>query len=350
MDYVDDLQGDFLELEQLDVSDEDRWLLAELAKPYSPLKVRYVLISRGLSSAIKIVAKPETLFPLLVKLDARQQIEQEAHGDMIIRDRVPPLSIPPLERVIHAESRSALAYRYVTGGRVRHLIRRFDTVFQSLNAYRAIQIVDDVFDVILKKCHWLDGQYTMDKVILPDMRYESELEGDQQWTELAYLYEKVQNILSNKKAPHGVVHGDLHAKNILVTRDDAPVLIDFAMVQEGLCVFYDFARFETNLQFQVDGALADKFWRNQELFYGETSLIIPHGNSKLSACVSRIRGNLWQGCSRKSLRMDTADVDAVYRGYLIFCLLRFYSRTSNSMDSRARARNQILGLASGLEI
>ena len=349
MDYVDDLQGHFLELSQLDiVCEEDHALLAELAARYAPLKVRYVVISRGLSTSIKIVAKPETLFPLLIKLDSREVIEKEVRGDSIIRNRVPPLSIPPLEQFTYRGSRGALAYRYITGGRVRHLIRRFDTVLSLLPTYRALQIIDDIFDVILKKCHWLDDQYIMKAVQLPDMIYKSKTPTDENWPKLLTLYHEVQSCLCHIIAPHAIVHGDLHAKNVLITRDDAPVLIDFAMVEKDMCQFYDYARFEAYLQLQVDAVLAEKYWLNQELFYGATPLIIPHSNSKLSTCVSRIRANLWQGCTRRSMRMESADIDAVYRGYLIFCLMRFYCREENSMASKTRAFDQIMGLAKGL--
>jgi len=346
MDYVDDFNADFIEIEALHISDDDKALLREICQPYEKNRVRYVVIERGLSGAVKLVAKPECLFPLFIKLDSAEAISREEAGDRLIRNRVPPLSIPPLEAVVLRENRGAIAYRYVTGGRVRHLIRRFDTALRELSTYKALAIIDDIFDVILKKCHWLDGQYKVCPIRLPEMPTTSELNSDSNWIDMLNCYEQVRDFCSRIDAPHAIVHGDLHAKNVLVTRDDTPVLIDFSMAKTDTCQYLDFAKFESCLQFQVDGLLAEEMWRTESLMYGKTSLIIPHSNSKLAACIHRIRSNLWQGCTRLSLQMDSEVIELGYRGYLIYCLMRLYSRTANSTDSRNRAYHQVKSLFS----
>lgn len=348
MDYVDDFHANFVELESLTLGHDDKVLLQEVCQPYKANRVRYLAIERGLSGAIKLVAKPECLFPLFIKLDNAEAIKQEATGDRIIRNRVPPLSIPPLEAVVLHEKRGAIAYRYVTGGRVRHLIRRFDTALSELSTYSALAIIDDIFDVILKKCHWLDDQYKMRSIKLPEMPTNPDLDLDSGWKEIIHCYEKVREACSQVDAPHAVVHGDLHAKNVLITRDEAPVLIDFSMTKTDTCQYLDFAKFETFLQFQVDRKLSEEMWRIEGLLYGETPLVIPHSNSKLAACVHRIRSNLWQGCTRLSVQMDPNAIDLGYRGYLIYCLTRFYSRTTNSTDSRNRAHRQINALCAAI--
>lgn len=287
MDYVDDLQADFVELEALHLSVDDKALLQEICARYKEHRVRYVVIERGLSTSVKLVAKPECLFPILIKLDSAEAVSQEEAGDRLIRYRVPPLSIPSLEIVLFRKNRGAIAYRYITGGRVRQLIRRFDTALRELSTYQALAIIDDVFDVILKKCHWLDGQYKMRRIRLPEMPTIPELNSDSKWVDMIGRYERARDICSRVDAPHGIVHGDLHAKNILISRDDAPVLIDFSMAKADTCQYLDFAKFEANLQFSVDGMLGKEMWRIESLMYGETPLIIPHSNSKLAACIHR---------------------------------------------------------------
>src|ERR1035437_965711 len=251
------------------------------------------------------------------------------------------MSIPPFETVEYGDGRGAIAYRYVTGGRVRHLVRRFDGALTEINTYRALQIIDDIFDVIMKKCHWLDGRFEMRFIALAPLHAFAPAVDNEECGHLLGVYQHVRESCAKLRAPHGVVHGDLHAKNVLITRDEAPVLVDFARAREGECQMLDFATFEAPLQFQVDRAVAEKFWEMEELQYGETPLIVPHSNSKLAACVHRLRSNLWQGCTRRGVRMSSEDVDLAYRGYLIHALLRVYLRPDNNPDTRRRAAKQL---------
>ena len=343
MDIIDDQQVHLQALSDLSLSSEDEALPQRLASRLSGKTCQFLVLDRGLSSATKVVLKPKTLFPLLVKLDDLAAIALEAQGDALLRNRMPPLSIPPLEGVERGETRGAIAYRYVTGGRVRHVVRRFDTALLQLNTYRALQIIDDVFDVILKKCHWLDGQYEMRPVELPELQSTDANDPDSRT--LLERYERARRACRAIRAPHAIVHGDLHAKNILVTRDDAPVLLDFSRARSGVCHFLDYATFEAPLQFQVDGSLAEKFWQNEGLQYGTTPLIIPHSNSKLAACIHRIRSNLWQGCTRHAVAMEPRVIDLVYRGFLIGCLIRLYLRKNNSTETRMRAYRQAVRLS-----
>lgn len=346
MDRVDDIEANFKTLEELNLSQEDEKLLNKICNGYKDdHNIRLILIERGLSTSKKLVVKPKKLFPLLVKLDNKEVIQSEEIGDKVIRHRVPPHSIPPLDRVEFIGNRGAIGYRYITGGRVRDIVRRFDTELVNLSTFQACSIINDIYDVILKKCHWLDENYEMKKVELREMPFEPELKGDAKWLEMCDHYEKARNICSEIKAPHGIVHGDLHPKNVLISRQNAPVLIDFSMVKTELCQFFDFAKFEVNLQFQCAGPLAKKMWRIEDLMYGKTPLIIPHSNSKLATCIHRIRANLWQGCTRFAVKMDSQAIDFVYRGYLIYCLMRIYSRVNNSQESRNHAYSQVMSLS-----
>jgi hypothetical protein len=345
MDYVDDFKGRWCSLDELDLADEYKDLLHRIATRFNPLPVRYFILARGLSTAAKVVAKPQTLFPLLVKLDTDENIRAEVKGDQLLRYRLPPLAMPPLEAVEYGVGCGAIAYRYITGGRVRDVVRRFDRALTEMSTYRALQIIDDIFDVIMKKCHWLDGRFEMRPINLPLLAAHGPAASDPECNDLLAMYDKARKECAKLKAPYGVVHGDLHAKNVLVTRDDAPVLVDFARARDGECQMLDFATFEAPLQFQVDRPLAEKFWEMEDLQYGETALIIPHSNSKLAACVHRVRSNLWQGCTRRAVRMPLEEVDLAYRGYLMCALLRLYLRYNNDPDTRLRAAKQVRSLS-----
>jgi serine/threonine protein kinase len=344
MDVVDDHGGDFVEFDALPLSEIDRKVLLKAAARFQPRIVRYLPLTRGLSTAIKVILKPEALFPLIVKIDSAPVIEGEYQGDRLIRDRVPPLSIPPFEGVYFEGDRAGIAYRYITGGRVRELARRLDTAIPRLKTYEILRIVDDIFDVILKKCHWLDGQYTIEPIVMPEIRSDY-VEKDAEWDALLKTYDALRKRAESRRAPHGIIHGDLHAKNVLLTRDDAPVLVDFARAASARCHYIDFAKFEAALQFQVDGSVAEQMWRIEELVYGTTPLIIPHSNTKLVSCIHGIRSNLWQGCTRRSLQMDPDEIDFGYRVHLIYQLMRIYTRQYNSTDARRRALHQARRLA-----
>jgi serine/threonine protein kinase len=347
MDFVDDEHAELMAIESLGLAEADVQLLQGFAERFAPLPVRGLIIARGLSSATKVVLKPQSLFPILVKLDDTEDIRKEEAGDRLIRDRTPPLSIPPIEGVRYAGGRAAIAYRYVTGGRIRHIIRRLDTELSKLSPYRVLQIIDDIFDVILKKCHWLDGRYELMPINLPEKISDFEVRNDAQWDELRAMYDTVKSAARSLRAPHAIVHGDLHAKNVLITRDDAPVLIDFAFAAEKMCQYQDYAKLESTLQFQCDGAIAEQMWRNEQLIYGPTPLIVPHSNTKLAACIHRTRSNLWQGCTRKALQMSCDEVDAGYRSFLIYHLVRLYGRDNNNRDTKQRAYHQAMALFGG---
>ena len=346
MDRVDDQQvdahpGEWCLLDVLDLSDDDRNILNALTSRFSD--VRHFVLHRGLSNAVKVVSKPRSLFPFLIKLDSKTSIETECIGDRLLRERTPPLSVPPFEGSSYSADRGGIAYRYVTGGRVRDLARRFDTAITDLSTYRSLQIIDDIYDVILKKCHWLDGAFDMRPVQLPEL-LDPEGEDDR-WPALKAAYQRAAAVCLRLLAPHGVIHGDLHAKNVLLTRDDAPVLIDFARARSGQCQMADFATFEAPLQFQVDSEVAAQYWEMQDLQYGPELLIIPHSNARLAACVHRVRSNLWQGCTRWGVKMPAREVDLVYRGFLMHALLRLRRRFDNSPATRERAADQAMLLS-----
>lgn len=345
MDYVDDLNGRFVEtLVDLGLDDDACSLIEKAVSRFTPLKVRYFILQRGLSNVYKVVAKPETLYPLLIKIGPRKEIDPEIAGDKLLRDRMPPLSIPPLEEVLHGETYSLIAYRYVTGGRVRDLIKRFDTELPSLDTYSSIEVIDNIYDIALKKSHWLDGQFEIKEIELPPLFTPDHLRSNNDWIVIRDRYEQYRNEIEGTPAPYGIVHGDLHSKNVLIARGNIPVLIDFSMAEQNACHYIDFSKLEVHLQFQIDKDVAEKMWRVRELVYGNDSLILPRSNTKLLACIHRIRSNLWQGCSRREVGMKSDDIDKGYRGFLLFSLARFYSRDKNAMQNREIAWEEFFSL------
>ena len=348
MDRVDNSSPSYGSLNSLQLSKDEENLVRKLCIKFGLIDCKYFVLNRGLSSAIKLILKPIETFPLLIKIDHAHEIMMELNGDQIFRHRVPPLSIPPLVGTIFEKEKGLIAYRYVTGGRVRDAIKRFDTEFGNISTYTSLRIVDEIFDVILKKCHWLDEQYEMKPIELPELPFPKELKDDARWNELFKKYKKIKNELSHYRAPHAITHGDLHPKNILLSRNNSPILIDFAKVQLNQCQYNDFAKLETSLQFQCSKDLAEPYWRIQDLMYGPTELIVQRSTRKLATTISRIRANLWQGCMRSSIRMPYTEVEKGYRGFLFFHLARIYSRIGNSQDTRNRANDQALLVYDGL--
>ena len=335
MDYVDDINGEFVDdLANFDLDPDARGLIEQAVTRFSPLKVRYLELQRGLSDAYKIVAKPETLYPLLIKIGLTTDIKTEISGDKLLRDRMPPLSMPPIEEVLYGDAHALIAYRYVTGGRVRDLVKRFDTELPNLSTYNALEIIDTVYDIAMKKCHWLDGQYEIKEINLPPLYRPDDLEDYDDWEIIEREYNQYKERIKGTPAPYGIVHGDLHSKNILVARGNTPVLIDFSMAAESCCHYIDFSKFEVHLQFQVAATFAKKVWRVKERVYGSDPLIVPRSNTKVLACIHRIRANLWQGCTRREVSLALDDIDKGYRGYLLFSLARFFLRRKNAPENR----------------
>src|SRR3546814_14836219 len=84
----------------------------------------------------------------------------------------------------------------------------FDTAFSELTTYGVLQIVDDLYDVILKKCHWLDGQYEMRSLELPFLLTPDDLQGDEKWDRMFEAYRDFKEEADGVTAPQGKGHGD----------------------------------------------------------------------------------------------------------------------------------------------
>lgn len=339
MDSVRDEEPRLSALEDLGLMDEDVKLLRQIEGRYSTNSIKYLLIERGLSSAVKVALKPQRLFPLLVKIDAKWRVAAEHAGDQKIRCRIPPLSAPPLEDMVEADSRAAIAYRYVTGGRVRDLVGRLDEFLGRCSVGTGQAVIGELFDIVLKKCHWLDGDFELRPLRFEPIKREAGV-ADDEWGPLKEAFDRHVARLSDAKVPHGIIHGDLHPKNVLVTRHGAPVLIDFARVASDRCVFLDYARLETHLQFQVPGM--EKFWDIHRRLYSTDPMILPRSEQPLATYVHTVRSILWRNAMSKTVGLSDTLIDDVYRACVAWHLLRVVAKPSiRESDSRTRAAEEI---------
>jgi serine/threonine protein kinase len=345
MDDVDEFRAHLLPLEELELSTVDKELVKSLLAERSNQEIRYLHIARGLSGAIKIVAKPRMLFPFILKVDSAAQIEREHTGDKIIRLRVPPLNIPPLEGFMSHNGRGVIMYRYITGGRVRERVDRLDQYLPRVSDERGAAILREIFDTVLKKCHWLDGAVTMRTVQMPSLSNPDPGIDPQVWSQAFEAYDWLRRNAERHEAPHAIIHGDLHPKNVLVSRDGGPVLIDFAFVKENACVFRDFAKLEVHLQFQLDHRLETRFQRVASRMYSREPLILPRSNVGIALLIHTLRSTLWRACLSHTVHMSPEVIDTVYRAFLAYYLARIVSKVGVSSNARRSAHQQVVGLA-----
>jgi serine/threonine protein kinase len=347
MDIVDEIRGRLQPLDGLGLSPVDEQLVTSLLAPWSDREILYLPINGGLSGAIKIFAKPRSLFPFIVKIGDAHVIEREHIGDKVIRLRVPPLNIPPLVGYDCRNGRAAIMYRYITGGRVRDRVDRLDQYLSRVSDERGTSIVRELFDTVLRKCHWMDGDFKMRPVRMKPLDDPEPGIAKTEWSQVNAAYELLRRDAEQHQAPHAIIHGDLHPKNVLVTRDGAPVLIDFAFVGQGACVFRDFGKFEVGLQFELDESLRDRFRKVALRVHSGEPLILPRTDGGIGLLIHTVRSILWRDCLSRTVGMTADTIDTVYRAYLAYSLARVFSRASNSHEARRAAYEHIMGLAAG---
>jgi serine/threonine protein kinase len=350
VDYVDEIRGSLQPLGAFGLSTVDEQLVTALLATRSDGEILYLPINRGLSGATKIVAKPRTLFPFIVKIDAADVIERECIGDKVIRLRVPPLNVPPFEGYICRNGRGAIMYRYITGGRVRDRVDRLDQYLSRVSDERATSILREVFDPVLRKCHWLDGAFVMRTVQMVSLGHPEPGIDETGWSEVVGAYERLRVDAEQHQAPHAIIHGDLHTKNVLVSRDGGPVLIDFAFVEQDACIFRDFAKLEVHLQFHLDGRLEERFREVALRVYSQEPLILPRSNVGIALLIHTVRSTLWRACLSQGVRMSAEAIDTVYRAFLAYHLARIMSKAGVSPGARRSAYQQVIGLAARVAV
>ena len=324
MDFIDERQVDLLTLEELIdnnlVTNNEAKILSECGSLFSQ-KTGYLPVNRGRSGATKIIVKPQGLFPLLAKIDKRSEIEKEEDGDNLLRFRLPPGNMPQMIYTKYIGDLGLILYRYITGGRTIDRVDRLDHFLYNCSEEKGARIIREVFDIVLKKIHWLDGDFQMLPVILPTLEnYDTSFR--KQYPDTVTIYEETKEWIKNTRAPHGIIHGDMHVKNILVSRNGEPVIIDFNRTQQNMCIFLDYATFENSMQFLLNTRMLHNFTINNLHLrvYGSETLILPRSMNGIARYVSEIRRLLWKACLSNTVGMSHKDIDNTYRACLIYRL------------------------------
>ena len=347
MDFVDETRGKYVKLEDIGLTEAELFIFHKIINRISDRELYYMKLDRGLSGESKIIVKPSSLFPLLVKIGDSIQIKKEYDGYQLLHLRIPAFNVPHLIDTEFESDKSALVYRYITRGLVKDPVSRLDVYISEDLKDIIVPVLIELFDVILKKCHWLDGHFKMKQVCLPMLEDPQTGADPIVWNELFSYYEWFKNQAKKYKSPHGIVHGDLHPKNILIARNNLPIIIDYSMANTESCVYIDYAKLEVHLQFQVSSVVSDGFWHVSERMYSNGPLILPRSNKVLATCIHAIRSTLWKICLSKKVGLLNDEIDFGYRSYLLYYLIRFWSKTGISNTARDQALKEIRSLVKG---
>jgi serine/threonine protein kinase len=358
MDIVTDLDGDYKSLDDLHIKIEYKEIiektLIHLKDSYLSLDItraKYMIISKGLSTAIKVVIKIEGLYPFLAKIDTKNNTDKEYNGYQILQFHIDSANLLPFITYEKSEQTGLLLFRYITKGRVKYQYERFDTFLNTVDLLHIneeiINLVDNIFDSVFKKCHWGDGHPIMHSVklkLFKDFIFDDDFFNDEERKNIEKSYIKHVNACSNLIAPHGLIHGDLHPKNILIGMNNIPIIIDFTHVKIGECIFKDYAKLETFFLFQVPNQFSKRFFEknvNQTLFqrhYSVEPLILPRSvHNPISRVIQEIRTLLWKNCLSLTINMDFKNIDAIYRAYLIYYFIQLCRRSGVNKQTRERA-------------
>lgn len=285
-------------------------------------------INVGLSTAKKLLIKYKGDFPFIVKLDSWEQIEIEAKGDATLRMKLPPTSILELSFCRKLGSRGILCYRFAPSGRVHDPVSRFDIWAQGQPKKRLIPAIDKLFEVVLQKAHWRDGDAKVDEIQPPHLTYAKTKRAQT----VLKSYEDYIKSKGRLFCPIGTIHGDLHTKNIIINDDSEIVLIDFASASENKPIVEDFARFEAYLPHTVVRYDQTKesgdysfltYTKVCERLYTSKQLILPRSNRPIPSAIHEVRSSFWRGCLSNTHKMNPIDVDNVYSVYLAYFMAKY---------------------------
>ncbi len=364
---MSELNNDFIPLTSLGLRTEQndiiRHLIAQVDIVATIDEFEFLIISRGLSNTIKIACRKRGLFPFFIKIGNLEEIQKEHEGFRIIRYRVNPTNLLTFENNFYEESTNlgGLMYRYVTKGRVKDMYSRLDTVSNTSDKEHinlVISIIQELFDSVLKRCHFVDVGNSKEKIkaqvnipMLNELTKGGKLIFENDATlESSYLVERYNSIImqSNKYfAPFGVIHGDLHLKNILIGANYCPILIDYTHVKQLDCIYKDYAKLEIHCLFQISKKISDSYYARQLFLrqYSPELLVLPRSsNDYLSALIFEIRKTLWKNCMSRDIGQSYMEIDIIYRGFLVYYLMKFYLQIENSQHNRKLALEAIINL------
>jgi hypothetical protein len=337
----------------LGITSEQTALLAQLIADLPPGKYRYKLLARGLGPCAKIVVKPDWKFPLLVKIGTASQIRREIQGYETLFLEIPSENLLPPVRSLFRGEMGAVAYRFVTGGRVKHQYRRLDDVLSTdpVPSGARAGMLDDIFRVALLKAHFRDGRRAPSEIdgsglasLVDAACYENDIVAS---TDVERFRKLSQGpILS----PYGIIHGDLHLKNIIMTRHDCPILIDYEQVEGDAPIYRDYAKFEISLQFHVTHSRALSYDERSYLFRAPVFAASAKAafDHPYVQYATTIRRRLHRRCT-KTAGLSSEEADRGYRLFLSYYLLRLAAApyATNTARDLAREEARLLLCGSG---
>lgn len=314
---------------------------------YEEDQVRILELNAGLSSAAKYIVKATGLFPYMVKIDKKDKIERELRGDQILRPRLPSVCISELSYCDVNDEEGILVYRYVTQGRVSEEPERLDKWVQNKTKHEILWVIDHLFESTLKKAHWQDGS-TFTTTIEPPKLISAKT------AVASAIFDRYHNFIKQVcdagplKCPVGVVHGDLHAKNIMVINDRQPLLVDFASAEKNSPIVIDYTRLDSYFPLSTIRYNQDQigFPTNSDYsmaayqsivsrIYKSGNLILPRSARPVPSTIHEIRSSFWRGCLSKTGNMLPLEIDRVYSVFLSWNFARFLIKRLDSDGSIA---------------
>ena len=346
MDWVDEDKGEYCnDIKELGIDSESEFLLNQIITDFCKGKYHVKLLERGLSKEQKFILKPDSLFPLFVKIGTKDRIDAEFSGQKLCELRMPAWASAPALCLKHSTTLGALAFRYMTQGLVSEPVSRLDFFVAEKANVDCVRIVHDIFDTVLRKCHWLDGHVVVkpyEPRSLPNPQKDVDLSA---WSEICDCFIQFSKKCAGVRAPYAITHGDLHSKNILVARNDLPIIIDFSNTASDTCVYRDFARFEISIQFHVAAKTSDQFWHVAERIYGSDSLVLPRSTRPLASTIMAARSILWKACLSKSVNITPHELELGYRLALLQELVFICSKFNIGKTTRDIAIREVKALS-----
>lgn len=265
-----------------ELSDRDLGLLSEVAPGFTVRQWGGV----GLSGHARLAIDTAEGASWFVKIGPPDVLAADLAGDRLLRDYVPTRSMPELVAERSSPDACLIAYRLLKGAKDLDQVRgKSDAVAEVLS--------------VLAPAHGTGATRTR----APEVR--SRRLNPPAWPTAMLAVRALAKRATQVRVPWGLIHGDLHGRNILVTGDRS-VVIDFTSVGEG-CVWRDFAKLETSLRVRGEG--------DPDAVAVLRSLRDRHG---------------------RAAGLDSKEIDIGYRGYLAFFLGRFWSKP-NPDEARRRA-------------
>lgn len=307
-------------------------------------------IGTGLSSSVKIVTDSDTTHPYFLKISKDAAIMKESGNHNRASVKLPPLNIPPIETAVVASSIPRLrdtdaagygliAYRYLSADVKGSRPSSFFEFFGSADAYKISRIIDDIFQVALFDLH----NFAASDILRPfehfrhDESLFSSLKDDVRRTVANYNAVAIKAITMD--LPHGIVHGDLHAENIIVNRLNHPIIIDFEMLRLGGCLVSDYAELEVSILMTALDLDVNLLAPVARRCYSRRHILDVFGTDKLSRAIQTVRQNLMNSLFVVGTynRIDQNLVDrlsAVYRIMIMRYICSYIWVASRSMEER----------------